>query len=112
MFGNFDNIQKMSKTNLDATMKSFDVLSKNAMAISTEMTDYWKRSFENAIKAMEKLFSVKSLDAAIEVQSEYAKTIYDDFNAQVTKIGELYADLAKVAIQHNEDFVPKKVLAK
>src|SRR5271170_814312 len=112
MFGNFDNIQKMSKTNLDTTMESFDVLSKNAVTISTEMTGYWKRSLENATKATEKLFGVKSMDTAIEVQSEYAKTIYDDFNAQITKIGELYADLAKVAIQHNEDFVPKKVLAK
>jgi len=102
----------MGKTNLGATMKTFDVLSKNAMAISTEMTDYWKRSFENATKALEKLFSVKSLDTAIEVQNEYAKTIYDDFNVQVTKLGELCADLAKVAVQHNEDFVPKKAPAK
>jgi len=112
MFGNFDNIQKMSKTNLDTTMESLDVLSKNAVTISTEMTGYWKRSFENATKATEKLFGVKSMDTAIKVQSEYAKTTYDDFNAQMTKFGELYADLAKVAFKHYENLVPRQALTK
>ena len=32
---------------------------------------------------MEKLFGVKSLDKAIEVQSEYAKSIFEDYTAQV-----------------------------
>ena len=61
------------------------------------MTDYSKRSFENAAKTVEKLFGVRSLNTAIEVQSEYAKAVYDDFNAQIAKLGEHYADLAKVA---------------
>ena len=39
-------------------------------AIVTEITDYSKRSFENGIKTMESLLGVKSLDKAIEVQSE------------------------------------------
>ena len=99
MHGNFEAIQNMSKTNFDATMKSFGVLSASAQAITTEMTDYAKRSYENSTKAMEKLFGVKSLDKAIEVQSEYAKAVYEDYTAQVTKLGELYADLAKEAFK-------------
>jgi len=33
------------------------------------------------------------------VQSEYAKSIFDDYSAQVTKLGQLYADLAKDAFK-------------
>ena len=44
---------------------------------------------------MEKLFGVKSLDKAIELQSEYAKSMFEDFTARTTKIGQLYADLGK-----------------
>jgi hypothetical protein len=107
MHGNFEAIQNMSKTNLDATMKSFSVLSSSAQAITTEMTNFAKRSYENNTKAMEKLFGVKSLDKAVEVQSEYAKAIYEDCTAQVTKLGELYADLAKEAFKPYQDQVAK-----
>ena len=46
---------------------------------------------------IEKLFGVKSFDKALEVQSEYAKSAYEGFVAEATKIGELYADFAKEA---------------
>jgi len=45
---------------------------------------------------------VKSLDKAIEVQSEYAKTAYEDYTAQVTKLGQLYSELAKEAFRPYE----------
>ena len=96
MLGNFQEAEKMSKANMEATTKAFGTLSKTTQAITAEMTDYSKRSFENNTKAMEKLFSAKSPDKAFEVQSEYAKSIFDDYSAQVTKLGQLYADLAKV----------------
>ena len=107
MHGNFEAIQKMSKTNLDAVMKSFSVFSSSAQAMSTEMTNFAKRSYENSSKAMEKLLGVKSLDKAIEVQGEYAKTFYEDYTAQVTKLGELYADLAKEAFKSYEGQIAK-----
>ncbi len=40
-------------------------------------------------------WGVKSVEKAFEVQSEYVKTAYECFVAHATKIGELYADLAK-----------------
>jgi hypothetical protein len=57
--------------------------------------EYSKTSYESGSKALEKLFGVKSLDKAIEVQSEYAKSMFEDFTARTTKIGQLYADLGK-----------------
>jgi hypothetical protein len=59
---------------------------------------------------MEKLFRVKSLDKAIEVQSEYAKAIYEDYIAQVTKFGELYGNFAKEAFRPFEDHIAKTVI--
>ena len=57
--------------------------------------------------AMEKLFGVKSLEKAIEVQTEYAKTAYEGFVAQANKIGELYADLAKETYKPFETLMAK-----
>jgi hypothetical protein len=50
MIKNFDDVQKMSKDNVDATMKSFGALSKATQAIATEFADYSKKSFEDGTK--------------------------------------------------------------
>ena len=81
MIKNFEDVQKISKDNMDATMKSFGALSKATQAIATEVADYSKKSFEDGTKVMEKLLGAKSIDKAIEIQTDYAKTAYEGFVA-------------------------------
>ena len=107
MFENFEGVQKRTKDNVDAAMKSFGIFSRSAQAISTEMAEYSKRSFENGAQAMEKLIGVKSLEKAIEVQTEYAKSTCEGYAAQVAKLGELYADMAKSAFEPQRALVSK-----
>jgi hypothetical protein len=95
MVKNFEDLQTVGKENVDATLKSFGALSKSGQAIAVELADYSKKTFENGTAALEKLFGVKSFDKAIEVQTAYAKTAYENFVAEASKLGELYADLAK-----------------
>jgi hypothetical protein len=97
MVKNFEDLQAAAKDNLDTTLKSFGALSKSGQAIAVEVADYSKKSFEQGTATLEKLFGVKSLDKAFEVQSEYAKSAYEGFVAEATKLGELYADFAKEA---------------
>jgi hypothetical protein len=112
MIKNFDEVQKLGKDNVDATLKAFGALSKAGQTIAAEVADYSKKSFEDSTKVLEKLFSAKSLDKAIEIQTDYAKTAYEGFVAQATKIGELYADLAKETYKPYEAFVAKATPAK
>jgi hypothetical protein len=56
--------------------------------------------------------AIKSLDKVIEVQSEYAKAVYEDCTAQATKLGELYVNLAKEAFKAYEGQVAKTSSAK
>ncbi len=112
MLGNFEEIQNIGKANMDATTKTFNTLAKTTQAIVAELTDYSKRSFENISKAMEKLHGVKSLDKAIEVQTDYAKSVYEDYTAQATKLGQLYSDMAKEAFKPFESMVAKTSPAK
>lgn len=92
-----DQMQKFSKDNMDMAMASFGAWTKNAQAIASEFADYSKKSFEESTAALEKLMGAKSLEKAMEVQSEYLKSSYEEFVAQSTKLGELYAGLAKEA---------------
>ncbi|WP_350334640.1 phasin family protein [Coralliovum pocilloporae] len=107
MFQGFDEIQKMSKDNVDTAVKSFGVVSQGFQAIAVEMTDYSKKSFEDGVAVAEKMMAVKSIDKAVEVQSDYAKSAYEAFVGHATKVGELYADLAKEAYKPVEGVLAK-----
>jgi hypothetical protein len=107
MIKNFEDIQKVSKDNMDVAMKSFGTLSKATQQIAAELADYSKKSFEDGTKVMEKLLGVRSLEKAVEIQADYAKAAYEGFVARATKIGELYADVAKETYKPYEAYAPK-----
>jgi hypothetical protein len=112
MVKNIDEMQQFGKDNMDATMKSFGVLSKSMQAIAVEVADYSKKVFEQGTAATEKLIGAKSLDKAFEVQSDYVKSAYEGFVAQTTKLGELYTDLAKETYKPLEGILAKVAPAK
>lgn len=97
MIKNFEDFQKLGQNNVDAAMKVFGEWNKGWQAIAAEMTDYTKRSFEEGTATMEKLFAAKSIEQAVEIQTGYAKRAYDEYMHQMSKIGGLYAELAKEA---------------
>jgi hypothetical protein len=97
MIKNYEDFQKLGQQNVDTAMKMFGEWSKGWQAIAVEMTDYSKRSFEEGTATVEKLLSAKSFEQAVEIQTGYAKRAYDDYMHQVSKLGGLYAELAKEA---------------
>ena len=109
MIQQFETIQKASKENVDAALKAFGATSKGVQALAVEATDYAKKSFEAGTAAIEKLAGVKTFDKAIEIQTDYVKTAFEGYVAQVTKIGELYAAIAKDAYKPFEGIVSKAV---
>ena len=107
MMKSFEDASKSGKEFMDTGLKSFASLSKNVQAITVEATEYSKKTFENGTAAFEKLTSAKSLDKAVEVQTDYAKQAYEGFVAQATRMGELYAEMAKEAYKPFETAVAK-----
>ena len=112
MLKNFEDFQKFGKENVDTYVKQFGTVSKGWQAIATEFADYSQKSFEDGSAALEKLFGAKSLEKAIEVQSEYVKTAYEGFVAEATKLGGLYTDLAKETYKPYEGMLSKVTPAK
>jgi phasin family protein len=102
-----EEIQKLGKDSMEMAMSSFGAWNKSAQAIVVEMVDYSKKSIEGSAAAWEKLLGAKSLEKAMEVQSDYLKTAYEDFVAETTKLGELYVDFAKEAYKPFEGAMAK-----
>ncbi|QCI68615.1 phasin family protein [Phreatobacter stygius] len=112
MLQNFDDVQKLGKDGLDRTVKSLTAVTKGYQAITAEVVDYAKKSFEESSAAVEKFAAVKSLDKAIELQSTLVKSAYETAVARATKIGELYSDLAKEIYKPYEGVFGKAAAAK
>ena len=92
-----EEMQKLGKDGMDVAMNSLGAWSKGAQAIAAEVVDYSKKSIAGSTAAWEKLMGAKTLESAMEIQSAYFKSSYEDFVAEATKLSELYADLAKEA---------------
>lgn len=107
MIQSFDDAGKFGKEYLDTSLKSFASLTKNVQVISAEATEYSKKAFETGSAAVEKLSSANSLDKAFQIQTEYAKQAYEGFVAQATRMGELYAEMARDAYKPFEAVVAK-----
>jgi hypothetical protein len=107
MISNLDECQKFGKEQLDTASSVAASLAKGLQTIAAETTDYSKKSFESNSAYVEKLLSAKSLDEAIQIQSEHAKSAYEGFLAQATKLGELYTILAKQAFKPMESALAK-----
>ena len=103
-----DESQKFGKEGFDAALRSYGEWNKGFQVIASKATDYTKKSFEDATRAFEQLLGAKSIEQAIEIQSQYAKKAYDTYIAEMSKLGEMYVGLAKDAYKPVEAAFAKK----
>ena len=107
-----EDIQNYGKEQFEAVTASATSLQNGFHAIASAYGDYAKKSFEDGKAFVEKLSGVKSLDKALEVQTDFAKSGYDTFVAESQKIAGLYGDLAKQFFKPLETIVSKSMPAR
>src|SRR6478735_9809974 len=108
MLKGFEEFQKVGKDGFDAAVKSFGEMNKGFQAIAAEVTDYSKKSFEDGTRAFEQLIGAKSVEQAIEIQSQFAKKAYDTYIAEMSKLGEMYVAVARNAYKPVEQALVEK----
>jgi Phasin protein len=67
--------------------------------IANAYGDYTRKSLLESRSFVEKLMAVRSLDQAIEVQTEFTRQSYANFVAESQKICELYREFARQIFQ-------------
>ena len=102
-----EDIQNYGKEQYETAVATATGVQNGLSAIASAYSDYTKKSYEDTKSFVEKLSGVKSIDKALEAQSEFAKTSYETFMADAQKIAGLYGDLAKQAFKPLEGIVAK-----
>jgi hypothetical protein len=101
-----DEVQRAGKNGFDAAVSSFAEANKGLQA-AAEITAYSKKTFEDGTGAFEQLLGAKSLGQVIEIQSQYARMVYEAHVAELSKLGEMYAGLTRNAYKPVEQAAAK-----
>src|SRR5216684_1631740 len=96
------------KPQVDAALAAANCPSVDFQTLATAYGNYTKKSFEDTKAFVEKLSGVRSLEKAVEIQTEFAKQAYETFVTESQKIRELYSGLAKQSLKPFEGLVAKK----
>jgi hypothetical protein len=95
--------QNAAGQGIEAASRSFSEANRSFQALAAEMMNYSKAAFDDAIRTWEQLIGVKSLEQAIQIQSDYAKRVYDNHMAELKKLGEITVGMVRDASKPVED---------
>ena len=95
--------QERMQRGFEAATSSFAEANKGFQALAAEMMEYSKSAFDDAIRTWEQLIGVRSLEQAIQIQSDYAKRVYDNHMAELKKLGEMSVGMVRDASKPVED---------
>jgi hypothetical protein len=96
---NLEDLQNFSKQQMEAFTAASTTWTKGVQDLAAQSTDYAKQAFTAGSAVYEKLLGARSVESAIQIQSEYVKQAYEGFVAQASKVSELYAKLASDAMK-------------
>ena len=99
MTATFEDFQKFSKDQVEAFTVASSTLTKGLQDIAAETSDYSKKAFAAGTATYEKLLGARSVESAVQIQTEFAKQAYEGFVAQATRVSELYTRVASDALK-------------
>jgi phasin family protein len=95
--------QERMQSGFEAASRSFSEANKGFQALAAEMMEYSKSSFDDAIRTWEQLIGVRSLEQAMQIQSDYAKRVYENHMAELKKLGEMTVGMVRDTTKPVED---------
>ena len=85
----YDEFAAFGKQAFNAWVGAGTSTAKGYEAINAEMLSFGKDRVEDTIAVTKALFGAKSVDEAVEMQSDFAKQAFNAYVAETSKLGEL-----------------------
>ena len=95
--------QERMQSGFEAASRSFSEANKGFQTLAAEMMEYSKAAFDDAIRTWEQLIGVRSLEQAMQIQSDYAKRVYENHMAELKKLGEMCVGMVRDTTKPVED---------
>lgn len=91
----YDAFVGYGKDTADAVTKSATVAGKGIETINSELYSYSKQSIEDAVAATKAVLGSKSVHEAFEFQTDFAKSAFEAYVGELTKISEMATSATK-----------------
>ncbi len=96
---NYDQFLGYGRDTVEAYMRAANAAGKGVETLHNELYAFSKQSVEDSISATKALLGSKSVHEAFELQSDFAKSAFDNYVSQVTKLGEIVSSTTKEAFE-------------
>lgn len=96
---NFEAVSSFQKEAMDALVEAATASGKGFEKFQAELMAYAKTSGEAFNAATKAIFGAKSLDAAIEAQSAYARSAFEAHMSELAKLGGIVSESLKAAME-------------
>ena len=93
----YDAVLGYSKDTAEAVMKSATVAGKSVESINSEIYSFSKQSIEDSVAATKAVMGSKSVHEAFEFHTDFAKSAFESYVAELSKISELATSYTKDA---------------
>jgi phasin family protein len=91
----YDALLGYGKETAEAVMQSATVAGKGVETINSEIYAYSKQSIEDTVAATKAVMGSKSVHEAFEFQTDFAKSAFEAYVAELSKLSELTTSAAK-----------------
>lgn len=92
---NYDAVLGYGKETAEAVMQSATVAGKSVESINNEIYSFSKQSIEDTVAATKAVMGSKSVHEAFEFQTDFAKSAFEAYVAELSKISDLATSATK-----------------
>ena len=85
----YDQFMTFGKDTAEAVIKAANATGKGIETINGEAFAYSRKSIEESIAATKAIMGCKSVDEAIQLQSEFGKTVFEAYVDELAKCGDM-----------------------
>ncbi|MEM7188211.1 MAG: phasin family protein [Pseudomonadota bacterium] len=90
---------QFNQQNVEAIVASGKVFAKAAEEMNAEVLAFSKKSYEESMAAAKELTGAKTVSEFFEMQTNIAKSTFESYVAEATKLNDMYAAAAKSAFE-------------
>jgi phasin family protein len=92
---NYDQLLSYGRDTVEAYVKAANAAGKGVETLHSEFYSFSKQSVEESIAATKAIMGTKSIHEAFELQTDFAKSAFDSYVSQMTKVSEIVLSSAK-----------------
>ena len=92
---NYDHLLGYSKETVEAYMTAANAAGKGAETLHNEIYSFSKQSVEDSMTAVKAVLGSKSAHEVFERQTDFAKSAFDAYVGQMTKLSEIFVSVSK-----------------